>query len=596
MERDVELLCATVVPGANPELDKACAFPLPLPDGCLLADIRDVSPETVSDADVPFDGADYAPEEGIDNGPESDVTPSCPPATGLCLANIWDDVASTCVETITTGATCDDGDACTESDVCSTDGSCAGTTLNCDDGIECTTESCSASDGCVFDGTACPCDEDSDCSDGDACTDDVCDLTVWACAYPIGVGNSCDDLDPCTDNDACGIGGTCVGAAKDCDDGEACTLDSCNGLSGACEHAALPDGTFCETDDACQVEATCDTGVCGSGYLSAFEKVYLSPSPPLERYFDDIVKVPGGYLVASRLASDLQGIEGAHVMTVGLDGAEVSDTALGYTSASAFPTALAVHNDAIYIAYIDSYQPGDWQLSLLDSSGTVSWNAPQTIGTYVWGLASSGGVLASLSRHTGETFLSSHDPGDGLVAWSLPFPGQQPRRLVATASGFAFLTNSKLSVVDAAGSVLGEALFTGFGPKDIAVTPDGFAVVGSRLNNLTTEVEPAVALLGPTGALVEVIVLKMEAGDARAGVWASGNLFVLGSSPVPDNFSAGWLLRYDVSAKQVIWENSLPVTHNHRLFAIDSGVYALGGAFPNGFLSRVTPDGSVSCP
>ena len=100
--------------------------------------------------------------------------------------------------------------------------------------------------------------EDTDCDDGDPCTDDLCDH--GACLHPLATA-ACDDGDPCTD-DLCDQG-ACLHPFNtvECDDGNACTTDDvcadgvCLGLETAC--ADLYEGKDC-IDVWCEP----DTGTC----------------------------------------------------------------------------------------------------------------------------------------------------------------------------------------------------------------------------------------------------------------------------------------------------------------------------------------------
>ncbi|MCC7537550.1 MAG: hypothetical protein IT379_15105, partial [Deltaproteobacteria bacterium] len=92
---------------------------------------------------------------------------------------------------------------------------------SCDDVDECATNNGGCGDPqsvlCInFVGTTPACVPISDCwrglttcYDGNACTDDLCDIVV-GCTYPAHAG-SCDDGDACTLTDTC-VGTTCVGA------------------------------------------------------------------------------------------------------------------------------------------------------------------------------------------------------------------------------------------------------------------------------------------------------------------------------------------------------------------------------------------------
>ena len=130
------------------------------------------------------------------------------------------------------GATCDDGDGCTDNDLC-VGGSCVGFSKACDDGNPCTADSC-ASGACThspaFDGQ--PCAED-----GESCTLDVCQ--GGSCGHlPVADGVTCaDDGNSCTE-DLC-ASGTCahppVPSELPCtDDGNTCTYDQC--ADGTCQH------------------------------------------------------------------------------------------------------------------------------------------------------------------------------------------------------------------------------------------------------------------------------------------------------------------------------------------------------------------------
>lgn len=206
----------------------------------------------------------------------------CDPSTGDC-------------QTIDNADPCDDGYTCTTGDTCG-GGVCAGTaedTACGDDGFSCSDEVCDPdatgadpTTGCIVreDLTVCgsavacaavTCEpgnagerdpttgcviraNDSSCtSDGNVCTDEVCDL-VQGC---IGQNNTapCTDNDKCT-NDVCS-NGSC-GVQIVCDDGKTCTTDACDEDTGLCVatpvHAACDDTNVC-TDDTCD-PASADPG------------------------------------------------------------------------------------------------------------------------------------------------------------------------------------------------------------------------------------------------------------------------------------------------------------------------------------------------
>jgi hypothetical protein len=125
---------------------------------------------------------------------------------------------------------------------------------DCNDGNPCTEDKCLVTavislcghgqiGGCV------PCLTDADCDDGAPCTADVCD--GGRCSAIPDSGALCDDGDACTTGDAC-QDGACVGTPLPCSDGIACTEDTCE--AGACVHR--PDDSACGDGGECAA-ATC---------------------------------------------------------------------------------------------------------------------------------------------------------------------------------------------------------------------------------------------------------------------------------------------------------------------------------------------------
>jgi YVTN family beta-propeller protein len=144
---------------------------------------------------------------------------------------------------------CSDGNPCTD-DACDVaTGRCThtGNSAPCDDGNACTT-----GDTCLE--GACRAGGPVDCSDGNPCTTDACDPATGACTHANNTA-SCDDGNACTTGDVC-QGGTCTGGpAPSCNDGNPCTDDACNPATG-CVHTSntvpCDDGNACTTGDACQ--------------------------------------------------------------------------------------------------------------------------------------------------------------------------------------------------------------------------------------------------------------------------------------------------------------------------------------------------------
>src|SRR5262245_39111098 len=141
------------------------------------------------------------------SGTDAACVPGSPQTcSGTCLTGACDP-ARGCVP-LPASTSCDDGNACTAGDHCSgTDATCAaGPPLACDDGNACTADRCDPATGCAHavlpDGTVCPsvdqchgpavcrggaCDAgpELNCSDGDFCTDDVCDSATGCRFVPV---------------------------------------------------------------------------------------------------------------------------------------------------------------------------------------------------------------------------------------------------------------------------------------------------------------------------------------------------------------------------------------------------------------------------
>jgi len=161
---------------------------------------------------------------------------------GNCLPNFTD-----CRDAITeqNPEPCDDGNPCTINDCdfidlpgfCKTmvqpdDTPCAETTSGVFLG-QCQNSVC-LPDLCI----------DRDCSDGDSCTDDVCNSPYGVCSNPTKAnGEPCDgEPGQCLFGNCQPILPTC-GQDSDCDDGNSCTEDTCP--AGVCDFDPLPNGAPC---------------------------------------------------------------------------------------------------------------------------------------------------------------------------------------------------------------------------------------------------------------------------------------------------------------------------------------------------------------
>lgn len=159
---------------------------------------------------------------------------------------------------------CDDGDVCTD-DTCVA-GKCqivAAPGKSCDDNIACT-----KGDTCRTKGDTDPsleCRGDAlVCEDRNPCTTDSCDTATGECLYTNLANDpatACDDTLPCTVNDKC-FDGACVGTDKVCDDGKQCTDDACDLTSGECLFTNKENTVACDDANACTLQDQCADGAC----------------------------------------------------------------------------------------------------------------------------------------------------------------------------------------------------------------------------------------------------------------------------------------------------------------------------------------------
>ena len=132
----------------------------------------------------------------------------------------------------------------------------------------CTEGRCNLGGKCVFSDAENCCLVDSDCQDGNLCTEQQCDVTVNQCTAPVEVAGCCLQNTDCDDGNACNldrcIGKKCRHSANivagccflnsDCDDKNPCTLNECNVETALCK-LPVPLGPTCCTSDA-----GCDDG------------------------------------------------------------------------------------------------------------------------------------------------------------------------------------------------------------------------------------------------------------------------------------------------------------------------------------------------
>ena len=264
----------------TPDLPGAYLLSLVVDDGQLASardvlQVRAVAAPCVTSADCPDDGLWCTGTPECVDGGCVETPPDCSDGDP-CTQDLCDEELDRCAhppiedpppEGLGTAGSCADGvdndcDGATDGD----DPGCVGclTADDCpDDGLWCTGTADCVGGACV--------ETPPDCSDGDACTQDLCDEDFDRCAHPVvadpppedlatagsctdGVDNDCDGL---TDGEDLG----CLACqdAGDCpDDGDACTGVEC--VAGACQYPAANEGGPCDDEFFCT-----DTDVCAGG-------------------------------------------------------------------------------------------------------------------------------------------------------------------------------------------------------------------------------------------------------------------------------------------------------------------------------------------
>lgn len=181
--------------------------------------------------EVPLTGTQCNDGDLCTHGETCDASGSCPAGTAIvcldtdCVDRECDGTAN-CAETILTGATCSDGNACSYGETCDAAGSCtSGTTIDCD-------------------------------SSDWTCMDFSCNGTSTCTQTPNNLGGACDDGDPLTDDDQCRADGSCAGDAgcpppsDSCDNGTQDRRD-CDGARVIGRTVAGSGGGFVIESDTC---------------------------------------------------------------------------------------------------------------------------------------------------------------------------------------------------------------------------------------------------------------------------------------------------------------------------------------------------------
>ena len=241
-----------------------------------------------TDSCEPDSGCLHSPVDGAcDDGNACTIGETC--TDGKCVGSVpvecvdenvctddSCDPALGCIHTLN-NAPCDDDDACTMGEKCDTGACQGGASVNCNDGNACTDDSCDVQAGCQHFANILPCEDGSVCTlgdtcgnkeclsgqsvvcdDGNLCTDDHCDPVVGCTFTPNTI--ACEDGNACTTGDICSAG-QCVGVGiLSCNDNNICTDDSCDTGTG-CIHTDNAVG--CDDDDECTTGDICSSGMCG---------------------------------------------------------------------------------------------------------------------------------------------------------------------------------------------------------------------------------------------------------------------------------------------------------------------------------------------
>ena len=223
---------------------------------------------------------------------------TCTP--GSCEASATCDGKGGCITTHKPAATvCDDKSACTSGDGCDGKGKCVGTLYACVPGKCEATSVCDGKGGCAYTflTSGAVCDDGNACSKGDACDGkggcagtpyacapkqceaaSVCDGKGGCLATPKPATTSCVDGDPCTKNDACDGKGACAGSKYSCAAGQCETSSACDGKGGCAatfkaSGVGCDDKDICTSSDACDGKGACKGTSCGSkdGYQNTYQ-------------------------------------------------------------------------------------------------------------------------------------------------------------------------------------------------------------------------------------------------------------------------------------------------------------------------------------
>jgi|GEM_PF-1878721 len=219
-------------------------------------------------------GGDYC-ANGFCIGGTSD---GCQAASTACVSAMCSADGISCDEIPLNGASCEDGNACTDADRCAAGACVSGSAIDCGWDAGCADFMCDPIDGCILRTlfvANTPCDDDDRCTldtvcdaagrcqggadlvcdDRNGCTLDSCEPNR-GCTTTSTTGELCDDANACTSTDTC-LGSYCRGDAVNCDDEDPCTLDRCDSITGCVNSPVV-----CGSDNPCEVGSCDGAGGC----------------------------------------------------------------------------------------------------------------------------------------------------------------------------------------------------------------------------------------------------------------------------------------------------------------------------------------------
>jgi hypothetical protein len=249
---------------------------------------------TVDSCDEANDTCKHTPNDAAcSNGLFCDGAEFCDPVLGCqdntdpCAPPLKCDEAHDRCVTCLTDVQCNDGLFCNGAETCNqATGTCAaGTPPSCSDGIACTVDVCNTTtdqcehtpnNGACSNGLFCDGDEVCDaalgckpgappnCDDGIACTVDACDEAADTCTHTAN-NAACSDGLFCNGAETCHPTNGCQpGTPPNCNDGVPCTVDACDEAADTCTHtpanSLCSDGLFCNGVETCNPALGCQTG------------------------------------------------------------------------------------------------------------------------------------------------------------------------------------------------------------------------------------------------------------------------------------------------------------------------------------------------